>query len=145
MKTSAQPAGRLRPQFGFGSFSLAGPAVQAKLRVSQSDDAYEREADQVADAVVSSNSSSAAPPRITPRAGGVLVLRHTQSDGAGASLKPGGEIGGAGESQVRGLLGGQPLPEQERSFFESRMGRDFSGVRFHTGAEAQAALAAGYL
>jgi len=31
---------------------------------------------------------------------------------------------------------GQPLPESERAFFEPRFGRDFSGVRVHTGGHA---------
>jgi len=32
--------------------------------------------------------------------------------------------------------GGQPLPPNQRHFFESRMGHDFSGVRIHTDANA---------
>ena len=32
--------------------------------------------------------------------------------------------------------GGQPLPPNQRHFFESRMGQDFSGVRIHTDAKA---------
>ncbi|WP_415229954.1 DUF4157 domain-containing protein [Psychromonas sp.] len=32
--------------------------------------------------------------------------------------------------------GGQPLPTNQRRFFESRMGQDFSGVRIHTGSKA---------
>lgn len=32
--------------------------------------------------------------------------------------------------------GGQPLPQNQRTFFESRMGRDFGGVRIHTDNKA---------
>ena len=32
--------------------------------------------------------------------------------------------------------GGQPLPANQRHFFESRMGQDFSGVRIHTDSKA---------
>jgi hypothetical protein len=32
--------------------------------------------------------------------------------------------------------GGQPLPSNQRRFFESRMGHDFSGVRIHTDSKA---------
>jgi hypothetical protein len=37
---------------------------------------------------------------------------------------------------------GSPLPAQERSFFETRLGHDFSRVRVHTGAVAQASARA---
>ncbi|MBA7606225.1 hypothetical protein ES703_13373 [subsurface metagenome] len=32
--------------------------------------------------------------------------------------------------------GGQPLPPNQRTFYESRMGHDFSGVRIHAGTQA---------
>ncbi|MCP5103257.1 MAG: DUF4157 domain-containing protein [bacterium] len=41
------------------------------------------------------------------------------------------------ESKVQSLKGGgQPLPESTRSFFESRFGSDFSGVRVHNDSQA---------
>ena len=40
-------------------------------------------------------------------------------------------------SNIQSLQGGgKPLPQQTRTFFESRMGHDFSGVRIHTDATA---------
>ena len=42
------------------------------------------------------------------------------------------------ESNInQGRGGGQPLPSALRSFFEPRFGRDFSGVRVHTGTVAR--------
>jgi hypothetical protein len=41
------------------------------------------------------------------------------------------------ESQIESLKGGgQPLPENDRTFFEPRFGHDFSQVRVHTGTKA---------
>ncbi len=42
------------------------------------------------------------------------------------------------ESDIRGLSGGQPLPNSERQFFEPRLQRDLSAVRVHSGPEANA-------
>ncbi len=40
-------------------------------------------------------------------------------------------------TNIRNLRGGgQPLPANQRRFFESRMGQDFSGVRIHTDSKA---------
>ncbi len=128
-------------QFGLGGYSLSGPPIQAKLRVSQSDDPQEREADQVANAIVSGGpvaKPGQAQPAITPRPGAGQVLRRAA--GPAAIAKSGGEVGGASEARIRGLSGGgSPLPETERSFFESKMGHDFGGVRVHNGAEAASA------
>jgi outer membrane protein OmpA-like peptidoglycan-associated protein len=47
------------------------------------------------------------------------------------------EINSKTESQINSIRGGgQPLPESVRAFFEPRFGRDFSGVRVHTGSQA---------
>jgi hypothetical protein len=40
-------------------------------------------------------------------------------------------------ANIQSLKGsGQSLPPNQRHFFESRMGQDFSGVRIHTGSKA---------
>lgn len=47
------------------------------------------------------------------------------------------EISSAVESQILALQGrGEPLPQQARSFFESRFGRDFRNVRVHVDGPA---------
>ncbi len=53
------------------------------------------------------------------------------------AARPALEAGAGIESEIASLKGrGTPLPPQERAFFESRMGRDFSKVRIHTGSQA---------
>jgi hypothetical protein len=48
--------------------------------------------------------------------------------------------GAAADAGIRSLAGGgTPLPVGERSFFESRLGHSFAGVRVHTGTDAAAA------
>ncbi len=128
---------------------LLSGAVQAKLTVSQPGDSYEQEADRVADEVMRMPEPGA--PAITP------LDAHSLQKKCAACESGGGTCAGCSEEEEtvqrkeesgspdfavdafpvpRG--GGQPLPAPERSFFESRFGRDFSGVRVHTGAEADA-------
>jgi len=102
-------------------------ALQAKLAVSQPGDAAEREAERVADEV------------LTPRAaegerdgnGATPELQRSAGSGGGES------VSGDHERQLRSsLTGGQSLPASTQSFFEERFGHDFSDVRVHTGPEA---------
>ena len=87
---------------------LQTPTIQAKLKVSQPDDGYEREADRLSEQVVrqypkteQARLSSGSPPMTTP-----------------------------GNSAVPGT--GTPLPAAQRAFFETRLGDDFGSVRIHT-------------
>ncbi|MEF8851396.1 MAG: DUF4157 domain-containing protein [Haloarculaceae archaeon] len=99
--------------------------VQAKLAVGSADDATEREAERVADAVVDRGRATDGPSPTVERAAGA---------GGAAS------VDGDRERLVRSALtGGHPLPAATRSFFESRFDRDFSDVRVHTGPRADAA------
>lgn len=46
-------------------------------------------------------------------------------------------VGVTTHAKIQSLKGGgQPLPSNQRSFFESRIGHSFSGVRIHTGTQA---------
>ena len=46
-------------------------------------------------------------------------------------------VGATTHAKIQSLEGGgQPLPSNQRHFFESRMGHDFSGVRIHTDSKA---------
>ena len=105
---------------------------QAKLNVSQPDNACEREADQVAESIMTaalpaSAGAAAQPPAIQRRS-----CRECEEElhrKAGADLQ-------AEEDAATPILanpdgGGMPLPGQARGFFESRFGTDFSGVRIH--------------
>lgn len=108
--------------------------VQPKLELTTPGDSYEREADRMADFVMRKaysglptempSTSSVLPPMISRRASsstsGVTVDNTTES----------------GIHASRG--GGQPMPTALRSQMESSFEADFSGVRLHTGSEAEA-------
>ena len=97
-------------EFGGGCPSCQSePTVQTKLAVSQPGDHYEQEADRVAE----------------------QVMRMPEPHGATTPAAPAeaGAQAGAGE----------PLPESAKAFFEPRFNHDFSGVRVHTDARANAA------
>ncbi|RNC65262.1 MAG: DUF4157 domain-containing protein [Desulfuromonadales bacterium] len=122
-------AGRLEVQH-----VLRGPKVQPKLQVGAANDAFEQEADRVADQVMRMPDSPAGElpeeeeeKLVSPKAdtGGVTPLSGELAD------------------RIQALEGGgSPLSEGEQAFFEPRFGADFSQVRVHTGPEAQEAARA---
>ena len=105
--------------------------VQAKLEVSEPDDEYEREADQVADTVMRMPAPELAEEEEEEEE---LELSAGAGHEIQAEAAPGGihaPSAGAGEA-IAGLKGhGQPLPTSERRFFEPRFGTDFGQVRVH--------------
>lgn len=139
---------------------LAAAPIQTKLAISSPGDAYEREADRVADQVMAASEAS---PRITP-----LVQRQPMEEEEEELQPKRLDSGGSVQRQVMpeeeeeeemqakaatgqpapaaGLSarlaassgGGQPLSAPTRSFFEGRFGRDFSHVRVHDSSEAAA-------
>jgi len=95
--------------------------VQAKLEIGQIKDAYEQEADRVADAIMQMSE---------PASNHVEELFQIKK-----LLLSGMELSPDFEAQFNLLRGGgRPLPESVRTFFESRLGFDFSQVRIHTEA-----------
>jgi hypothetical protein len=120
-----------------GSMAAAGPggcdtcrkkkqrALQTKIRIGPEGDSFEREADRVAERILTSGSAPAAkaPPGI----------QRMTAGNAGTETAP---------ASVEAALSapGQALPEAERGFFESRFGHDFSGVRIHVDDRATAAV-----
>jgi uncharacterized protein DUF4157 len=104
----------LQLQRTIGNQRVSRMLESGALRVSEPGDLSERQADCVAAQIV--------------RMPGTAVeqeLRGTSPAGTRATPPIGG---------------GQPLPRSVRAYFESRLGRDFSGVRVHTdGRAAQAA------
>jgi hypothetical protein len=139
---------------------------QPKLRVGPPGDAYEREADRVADAVLR---GPAAPVSISTvsgtvqrrcakcqqeleeqRAGGAVVQRKCScQDEEEEVVQPKASPGGTSpstpsfEARVNALRGGgSPLPDSARSFFEPRFGHDLGAVRVHTGTAARDAARA---
>lgn len=114
----------------FGGACHACPVrVQAKMKVGQADNAYEREAEQVARQVM-----GMAEPLVSGRQNAEgqspVRLKATLSAPAGIEINP------AVEAQIQSLSGGQSLSESQRLFFESRLGRDLGCVHLHTDGKA---------
>jgi hypothetical protein len=121
-----------------------GPLIQtivhgpvAKTRIGPVDDPLEREADQVADAVVSDrplwpigNATSARPQR---KCAACVEEEETLQTKSTGSERPAEAL-----ASVHEVLRspGQPLDDATRAYFEPRFGQDFSGVRVHTDAGA---------
>ncbi len=118
------------------------PVIQPKLSINQPNDAYEHEADAMAENVMrmtdsSLNNNTFFKPAITP------VQRkcaHCEEEEKKLQRKEDGDQQTADthtESYINSLSGkGRSLSNQERSFFEPRFGRDFSNVQLHTNNEA---------
>ena len=122
-----------------GSIPVGG--LQAKLAVSTPGNAYEEEADRMAEQVLRMPDTAkglgspcrGSCPECHPPAG---VLRKS----AGAAERGvGGELPPASEAAIHAVAGGQSLSEQQRRYFEPLFGADFSGVRLHTGPSADLA------
>jgi hypothetical protein len=139
-KKRAEPAAERAMNPAWARVALG---IQTRLAVSQPDDPYEREADSVADQVMRMAEPSvaqSAPPSIQMKCkcGGesncgcdekIQTKRSTDRAGPGATYDT--------DAAVRAARGaGSPLPANVRSYYEPRFGRDFSGVRVHTGGEA---------
>jgi hypothetical protein len=113
---------------------LRARAAQAKLSVSHPSDAFELEADRVADQVMRM-------PAPTASESGVAVQRRV-SDAppeldrfAATADVP--SVDDATERSIRSLSGrGRPLSPAVREFMEPRFNADFGDVRVHTDAEA---------
>jgi Domain of unknown function (DUF4157) len=110
---SPDRASRPQPSSPFAATPLPG-AIQAKLAVGQVNDPLEHEADRVADQVV-------------------------RMPAPNTLAAPRAAVGAPSVVQVHEVLRspGQPLDVATRAYFEPRFGRDFSGVRVHTGAAAE--------
>jgi hypothetical protein len=117
-----------------------GRFLQAKLRVGQPGDAYEQEADRVANQVMRMPD---------PRAGDGPDLAKTDAQRKCAACEEEEklqrkETGNAANTPatappiVHKALSapGQPLDSATRNFFEPRFGTDFGAVRVHTGSKA---------
>jgi hypothetical protein len=103
------------------------PAIlQSKLQVNTPGDAYEQEADRVAERVMRM-------PEPQLRRTGLQARRVQATDAAGMAAPP--AVGDVLRSS------GQPLDPATRAFMEPRFGRDFGNVRTHTGSQADTAAA----
>src|SRR5687768_10757228 len=142
-RAPASPLHQLRGALGNQAL---GHVIQAKLQISQPGDAYEQEADRLAEHVMQAPDAAPA----DPRAGGApppvsqLQRKCAQCEDEEmlqAKESPGQTPRAAPETQSRidGLQGGgQPLPSATRAYFEPRFGYDFSHVRVHTDDQSAA-------
>lgn len=116
------------------------PSIQAKLSVNQPNDIYEQEANSVADQVMRMNIPGSKPSFFSPvsiqrtckeceEEKGTVQRKEANANTQTASFPT--------ENYVSSVSGGKPLAKEEQSFFESRMGYDFSNVRIHTDSAAQ--------
>jgi hypothetical protein len=124
-----------------GSVS-APPPIQ--LKSASSEDAYEREADQVAEQVVRgaanaktlcSKCGASKPPSVQRKACSACGSKDDEPAVQRKALGS-GNVPASAPSPASLREGGQPLASSVRGFFEPRFGYDFSGVRVHTDAEA---------
>ena len=95
---------------------LLGNMLQTKLRVNEPGDAYEREADEVAQAVM----GHVTQPPSAPQPGPLPAQGEKPDIPAESDL----------------TKGGKPLTSDVAAFYEARFGRDFSAVRIHADATA---------
>ncbi|MGB1251128.1 MAG: eCIS core domain-containing protein [Candidatus Promineifilaceae bacterium] len=130
----------LRPATTLGS-SVTTP-VQTKLQVNEPNDVYEVEAERVADQVMRMPAgdlngwgrSAPTAPNLQLKCAACgsqdeMAMRSAQS------TMP--EVTPAIERNIQKMQGsGKPLDDTSRSFFEQRMGADFSNVRIHTDTNA---------
>jgi hypothetical protein len=132
-----------------------GYFIQAKLKISQSGDAYEQEADKVADEVMRMSEptvqshvekeeeetiqSKSIAEHITPLVQG-QVEEEDEEEKPLQAKEVSGRISEAAadvQAQINNFRGSdQPLPKSVRAFFEPRFGYDFSHVRVHTNSQA---------
>jgi hypothetical protein len=115
---------------------LLGHPLQRKLTINEPGDAYEQEADRVADQVMCM-AAPPAPAGLPPDA--PRVQRRVTDGGAAGS-------GTTAPPIVHDVLSspGEPLDAASRNFFELRFGHDFSRVRARAAASARAVNAHAY-
>ncbi|WP_319549544.1 DUF4157 domain-containing protein [Desulfogranum marinum] len=130
--------------------NLKSLGVQGKLTVGAPNDAYEQEADRVADQVMGMpqfgtqslyGEEQEAPP-IQSKALNISPIQHlcgncekektTQSKQANGTQAVPTET----TAKIKSLGGYKYLPESTRNYFEPRFASDFSQVRVHDGAQA---------
>lgn len=125
-KPSQKPASSVKQTSAKGGCTCGGtcPLCQSKLaaaKISAPGDKHEQEADRMADNMLSSTAKK-----------NTATTNKSAQNASPITTQ-------AGDNQIG--LSGQPLSPELRAHFESSTGADFSQVRLHTGAEAQALAA----
>jgi hypothetical protein len=147
------------PSFDFTRIAVDAPrlGLPRKLAVGAADDAFEREADQIADRVMrmpepAAAIATAAAPRISRKcacggdagASGECAECQEKREGTLQRRAANGARSEAVPPIVHEVLRspGTQLDQATRSFFEPRVGHDFSRVRVHADARAAASARA---
>ncbi len=147
------PSKKLRRGFHEGQHAhvqsiLRGNRIQPKLKLGQPNDKYENEADRVAEQVMrmpasQSSSIDGTSPGVGDSNSGTIqrACAACASDEELIQIKTNGhvtpEVTPAIGADIQLLQsGGQPLSRSERSFFEPRIGANFSNVRVHNYTKA---------
>src|SRR5579859_4697246 len=124
--------------------------MEAGLRISDVNDPSEREADRVAQAVMTSQTGTSHPPAVvaSPAAAAQRKCAACEEEEYAANeisvqrrVDPNiRNIAHEGQKGVTKVLQcqNQPLPQATRDYFEPRFGHDFSQVRIHTDSQANA-------
>ena len=137
-----------------GGGSFFPPAIQMKMAVSQPGDKHEQEADRMADKVMrmpSPGSPSAGKEEKLQRQPDEKI-RKKEEEKEKVQKAPAGEeklqrkenegtpaVNTTLQSAIQGRSGGgQPLPNDVRSFMEPRFNADFSNVRIHSDQQSAA-------
>lgn len=128
---------------------LGGHGIHPKLTVSNPGDPDERDADAMADRVMSQREPTGDMAPITPSSSTAALAR--KCSGCEREDEDENRIARAAESSAAVpaaavadaasavASGGMPLPAAELKFFEPRFGRDLRGIRVHTGPQAHRA------
>lgn len=109
---------------------LQSHGIRGKAAVSKPDDPLEREADRMADHVLSDQSAAV----VGPGSQQTLVQKRGGSVPSTIAARSGRPMSGFGT--------GQPLDHTSLDFMESRLGHDFESVRIHTDSVAAASARA---
>jgi uncharacterized protein YidB (DUF937 family) len=123
-----------------GSF-FSPVALQPKLKIGSPNDKYERQADRVAEAVVSSPAPAIQQQR-NENSGGILQRKCTEcekEEGLQMKSDSGAAAGNAPSAisqKIQNAGGGNNLSESVSSEMSQKIGADFSNVNIHTGHEA---------
>lgn len=110
------------------------PVQQTKLKINQSGDVYEQQADQVAEQVMRMTDEESLIPDDEDEAP-VSLMRKQSSQVGNHTVADAYSVPPIVDNVLNGGRG-QPLDQATRAFMEPRFGHNFSQVRIHTDARA---------
>lgn len=131
---------KIRSQKKSGNFFSKGTFIQPKLTIGPSNDQYEREADMIAEHVVSTPENHFIQPKISS----ISIQKKCAACEKEEEEKVQRKIDGQNDSHkeipsiVNNVLNasGEPLDTHTRSYMENRFGHDFSNILIHTNSIA---------